>query len=135
MDKWGDELLSVINNPVSREYFRRFLIRNCAEEYLRCLLEIRKYNSQKDAEERFSILYTIVNKFVKIGSKDTIGLSSPVRADILNIWKDIEENGNMELLVDELFEEAYYFIYLLLRDDLYPKFIHSPERAEMKLVQ
>jgi len=131
-DTLGDEFSSVINNPVSREYFRRFLIRNATEEHLRFLFEINKYNAQKDPEERFEILYTIVNKFVKLGLKDTVNLSSAVRSDILNKWKDIEENGNLDLLADGLLEEAYYYVYILLRDDSYTKFTNSSECAEMK---
>eukprot|EP01102_Stenamoeba_stenopodia_P003075 TRINITY_DN12_c0_g1_i2.p1 TRINITY_DN12_c0_g1~~TRINITY_DN12_c0_g1_i2.p1 ORF type:complete len:298 (+),score=54.42 TRINITY_DN12_c0_g1_i2:309-1202(+) len=130
-DTLGDEFSSVLNNPVSREYFRRFLIRNATEEHLRFLFEIRKYNSQKDPEERFDTLYTIVNKFVKLDLKDTVNLSSAVRSDILSKWEEIE-NGNLDLLGDELLAEAYYYVFILLRDDSYTKFTNSSECAEMK---
>lgn len=114
---WGENFEKLVEYEEGQHLFEEFLINEKAEENLRFWLEVQDYKKCTNAKQRKARAMDIYNRFVNPDAKTEISLDSQTKTAIMRSY----ERGEAKL-----FEKAEEHIYMLMRNDCYPRFVKAP---------
>lgn len=122
---------AIFDHEQAREAFRHHLQQSLNEEPFLFYEAVEKYQKTRLEKNRANMANEIMSNFIQVNSKYELNLSMTIRNEIMKNWKQISEKNDLRAFDDfiscptDLFNKAQDVIFTELRDDNFPRFIHS----------
>lgn len=120
-------LEETIDDKTGRLYFRQYLEKCSNSEPLLFIELVEEYKKLKNRQNRQKKAEEIIKKFIMEGSWSEINISQTTRA---NAMKNFEIECQKECDI-HLFDESVIQVLIMLKDDVWPRFLKSDEFQHM----